>query len=169
MRMSTHIAAYGSGDDVIYEPPQRILGIDLVGQCCFLKFFDHVDQVTGEADIYTVPEPPYVQAIVPARVLLRVLDLQTSAQHVRSARVPALGGADTFRCAEEILVVSVIGDTAHLDVHRTDPDLRRPIYPSRGSIRVPAADLIQALDAHIAEELTDRPTEQMPLDEWEGR
>ena len=32
MRMSTHIAAYGTDDDVIYEPPRRVLGIALAAE-----------------------------------------------------------------------------------------------------------------------------------------
>ena len=44
MRMSTHIATYGT-EDVIYEPPRRILGVDLAAEYCFLKFFDHDDSV----------------------------------------------------------------------------------------------------------------------------
>ncbi len=167
MRMSTHLAAYGDDDDVIYEPPRRILGIDLAAQYCFLKFFDHVDPATGEAEIYTAIEPPYVQAIVPPETLLRVLRLQTSAPHVRTARIPALDEADTFPYADEVLVVSVIGETAHLDVHGADEWLRRPIYPARGTIRVPAADLIQALQAHIEEDQADPPPQPWP-GEWES-
>jgi hypothetical protein len=152
MRMSTHLAAYGDDAEVIYEPPRRILGIELAAEYCLLKFFDQVDAVTGEAEIHTATEPPYVQAIVAPETLLRVLRLQTSAPHVRTARIPALGVADTFPDAVEILVVSVIGETAHLDVHGADELPRRPIYPARGTICVPAADLIQALQAHIEED-----------------
>jgi hypothetical protein len=167
MRMSTHIAAYGTEDDVIYEPPHRVLGIDLVAGYCFLKSFDHVDPATGEVQIYPATEPPYAQAIVPPKTLLQVLRLQTSAPHVRTARIPALDEADTFPYAHELLIVSVIDETAHLDVHGADEFLRRPIYPARGTIRVPAADLIQALRAHIEEDQADPPPQTSP-DAWES-
>src|SRR4051812_43033728 len=127
MRMSTHLAACGDDDDVIYEPPRRILGIDLAAEYCLLKFFDQLDAATGEAEIHTATAPPYMQAIVSPETLLRVLRLQTSAPHVRTARIPALGEADTLPYPVQILVVSVIGETAHLDVHGADELLRRPI------------------------------------------
>ena len=106
-----------------------------------------------------------MQAIAPPETLLRVLRLQTSAPHVRTARIPALGEADTFPYADEVLVVSVIDEIAHLDVHRADELLRRPIYPARGANRVPAADLIQALQAHIEEDRAEPPP-QTALDKW---
>jgi hypothetical protein len=167
MRMSTHIAAYDDDDDVIYEPPRRILRIDIVAECCFLTFFDHADTSTSEADIYTATQPAYLQTIVPTGTLLRVLLLQTAARHVRSASIPALGEADTFRYADEVLVVSVIGETAYLDVHRADPNLRRPTYPARGTIRVPAPDLIQALQTHLEDEEAGAPLPRTPVDTWD--
>lgn len=90
MRISAHLAAYGDDDDVIYEPARRILGIDLAAQHCTLKFFDHVDPATGEAEIDTAAEPSYVRAIVSPETLLRALRMQTSAPHVRTARIRAL-------------------------------------------------------------------------------
>src|SRR2546422_843592 len=83
------------------------------------------------------------QALVGPPTLLRVVRLQASAEHVRTCRIPLLGEADDYFCPpEQTLVISVIGDVAYLDLHPADPDLGRPIYPARASIRVPVADLI---------------------------
>jgi hypothetical protein len=156
--MSTPLAAYDYDDDVIYEPPHRIPAIDIAGECCSLKFFDHVDPTTGEADIDTATEPRAIRGV--HRAARHAVE-SSAAADVSATRTqredPGLHEADTFPHADEVLVVSVIDDTAHLDVHRADPDLRRPIYPARGTIRVPAADLIQALQAHIEEEEADPP------------
>jgi hypothetical protein len=162
MRMSTQLAAYGDDDDLFHEPPRRILGIDLAEPYCSVKFFDHAGPATGESEIHTATEPPYVHAIVAPETLLQILRLQTSAPHVRTAWIPALGGADTFSYADDVMV-SMIGETVHRDVHGADELLRRPIYPARGTIRVPVADLLQALHANIEEDQA-RPSAQP----WSG-
>ena len=51
--------------------------------------------------------------------------------------------------ARQVLLITVIGDDAYLDLHTADPDLGRPIYPPLGSIRVPALDLTETLAVQI--------------------
>ena len=58
MLTSTHLAAYDSDGEVIFEPPPRVLGIDCTTQRCQLTFFDHLDIATGEADVFPGDEQP---------------------------------------------------------------------------------------------------------------
>jgi hypothetical protein len=148
--MRTHIAAYGAetadADEQLYEPPLRILGVEVTGHRCLLTFFDHVDG--PDADLAGAA-PPDLTATVRPDTLLCALRLHNEAEHARTTRIPAHHDAATPDTAPSaVLLIDVIGDRAYLGVHRAD-ETQRPIYPPRATYCVPVHDLIRTLSVHI--------------------